>query len=158
MLVNGEAATWLTGPWAIADLQDQGINYCIAPMGNPCVGVRTFMLTTNAMDRRKADVAVDLIKFLGSYEVQKRVTLANHTIPANKFALHDPEVQAIYEVAMFGESLSLGVPMGNHIYAPCQWLPVGEATTAIWNGILTPAEAMNAAQTAIEECVVSMGP
>jgi arabinogalactan oligomer/maltooligosaccharide transport system substrate-binding protein len=158
MLISGESAIWWTGPWAISDLQDQGINYGIAPMGSPFVSVRSFMLTSIAVDRGKAEAAIDLIKYIGSFEVQKRLTLANNTVPANTAALNDPDVRAIYEIAQFGASLSLGIPMENHIYAGCQWDPVGEATTAIWDGIKTPAEAMEAAQTAIEECVASMGP
>ena len=63
-----------------------------------------------------------------SAEVQEQLTLANHTVPANTAALNDPDVQTIYEVARFGESLHQGTPMANHSYGGCQWGPVGEAT------------------------------
>ena len=158
MMVDGEAAIWWTGPWAIPDLQAAGINYGIAPMGSPFVGIRNYMLTTNAVDRGKADAVVDLMKFLGSFDVQKQLTLVNKTIPANTAALNDPDVQAIYDVAQFGASLHLGMPMANHVYSYCQWGPVGDATWAIWSGAQTPLEAMNAAQDAIETCVASYLP
>jgi len=158
MLVNGEAAIWWTGPWAIPDLEDAGVNYGIAPMGNPFVGVRNFVLTSNAVDRGKDELAIDLMKYLGSYEVQKRLTIANHTVPANTAALNDPEVQAIYEVARFSASIALGAPIGNHIYTTCQWSAIGEATKAVWDGSLSPEEAMNAAQIGLEECVASINP
>ncbi len=46
--------------------------------------------------------------------------------------------------------------MPNHPYIDCQWGPVGDATTAIWNGSQEPKEAMDAAQAAIEECIANM--
>jgi arabinogalactan oligomer/maltooligosaccharide transport system substrate-binding protein len=157
MLIDGDSAIWWTGPWVIADLQSAGIDYGIAPMGSPFVGVKLFMMTPNAVDRGNAEKAIYVIKYFGSAEVQRRLTLANRTIPANTAALNDPDVQALYEIARFGASMNLGTPMGNHPYANCQWGPVGDATTAIWDGTQTPEEAMNAAQAAMEDCVDDMG-
>jgi arabinogalactan oligomer/maltooligosaccharide transport system substrate-binding protein len=157
MLVNGEAAIWWTGPWAIADLQNAGLDYGIAPMGNPFVSIKAYFLTESALDRGKTDAAIEFMKYMGSADVQKRLAIANHTVPANTAALLDPEVQAIVDVAQFGESMNAGIPMGNHIYSPCQWDPVGVATLAIWDGSQTPEEAMIAAQAAIETCIAGMG-
>jgi arabinogalactan oligomer / maltooligosaccharide transport system substrate-binding protein len=153
MLIKGEAAIWWTGPWAIPELQNAGVDYGIAPMGSPFVSVRNYMFTINGYDRGKAEAAIDLMLYLGSAEVQEQLTVANHTVPANTAALNDPDVQAIYEVARFGDSLHLGTPMANHSYGGCQWQPVGDATWAIWSGAQTPLEAMNTAQAAIEACI-----
>jgi arabinogalactan oligomer/maltooligosaccharide transport system substrate-binding protein len=158
MLINGEAAIWWTGPWAIADLQNASVDYGIEPMGVPFAGVKEYMLTTNAVDRGTDDAAVSFMQYLGSADVQVRLALANRTIPANTAALHDPDVQALYEVAQFGASLSPGVAMPNHVYGDCPWGPVGDATLAIWNGTQTPQEAMDAAQAAIEACVAGIVP
>jgi arabinogalactan oligomer/maltooligosaccharide transport system substrate-binding protein len=157
MMVNGEVGSWWTGPWAIADIEDAGIDYGLAPMGSPFVGVRLFMMTQNALDRDNAAAVIQLINHLTSAAVQKRLALAVHLVPANTAALHDPEVQALETIAGFGESLNRGTPMGNHPYTGCQWDPVGNATTAIWMGLLTPEEAMQAAQAAIVACVEGMG-
>lgn len=156
MMVNGEAGSWWTGPWALADIEDAGIDYGLAPMGSPFVGVRLFMMTQNALDRDDAAAVIQLINYLTSASVQKRLALALQMIPANTAALHDPEVQTVKTIAGFGESLNRGSPMGNHPYAGCQWGPVGDATTAIWMGLLTPEEAMQAAQAAMEACVEDM--
>ncbi len=156
MLTEGQAAIWWTGPWAIADLEATGFNYGIAPMGSPFVGIKVFMMTQNAVDRGNAEATIEVMQFFGSAEVQKRLSLVNKTIPANTAALNDPEVQALYSVAGFGESLNRGTPMANHPFADCQWGPVGDATTALWNGIQTPQEAMDDAQSAIESCVAGM--
>lgn len=158
LIIDGQAAIWWTGPWAIADLLAAGIDYGIAPMGSPFVYVRNYMLTPNAVDRGYDDAAMSVMQYLGSAEVQARLALANGTIPANTAALNDPDVQAVYDVAHFGESVHLGTPMGNHVYTNCQWGPVGDATTAIWVGALTPEEAMATAQAEMEACVGSMPP
>ena len=41
-------------------------------------------------------------------------------------------------------------------YAGAQWGPVGDATTAVWNGAQTPAEAMADAQAAAEKAIADM--
>jgi arabinogalactan oligomer/maltooligosaccharide transport system substrate-binding protein len=46
--------------------------------------------------------------------------------------------------------------MANTPYADAQWGPVGDATQAIWNGSQTPAEALAAAQTAIDTAIAGM--
>lgn len=156
MLVEGQAAAWWTGPWAIADLEAAGIDYGILPMGRPFVGIKTFMVTTNAVDRGNAEAAVDIIKFFTNEENSKALALANKTIPANSAALNDPEVQALPTVAGFGEALNLGVPVASTPYAGAQWGPVGDATTAIWNGSQTPEEALAAAESAMMDAIAQM--
>jgi arabinogalactan oligomer/maltooligosaccharide transport system substrate-binding protein len=157
MLLGGEAAIWWTGPWAIADIEDAGLDYGIAPMGSPFVGVKLFMMTQNAVDRGDAGATVYVMKHFGGADVQKRLTLANGSVPANTVALNDPEVQVVYTIKQFGASLNRGTPMGNHPYAGCQWGPVGDATTAIWTGVQSAKQAMEAAQVAIVDCVEQMG-
>ena len=157
MITDGEAGAWWTGPWAIADLEAAGVNYGILPMGKPFVGIKTLMLTQNAVDRGNAEVALDIMKYFTSGEVQAKLAVANKTIPAATKALMDPEVQKLETLKGFGASLNLGVPMANTPYASAQWGPVGDATTAIWTGAQTPEEALAAAQAAIEQAIEEMG-
>ncbi len=155
-VIEGKAAAWWTGPWAIADLENAGVDYGFAAMGRPFVGIKTVMLTKNAVDRGHAELALDIMKFYTSFTMQKYVTLANHTIPANTEALNDPEVQALTSLAGFGKNANLGIPMANTPFAGAQWGPVGDATGAIWNGSQTPEEALAAAQTAVETAIAGM--
>jgi arabinogalactan oligomer/maltooligosaccharide transport system substrate-binding protein len=155
-ILEGNAGAWWTGPWAIADLESGGIDYGILPMGKPFVGIKVMMLTKNAVDRGQAEVALDIIKYYTSAEVQKAIALANKTIPAATAAVNDPEIQALPTLAGFGASMNLGVPMANTPYADAQWGPVGDATTAIWTGAQSPTDALNAAQTAIETAIAGM--
>jgi arabinogalactan oligomer/maltooligosaccharide transport system substrate-binding protein len=156
MITEGDAGAWWTGPWAISDLEASGINYGILPMGGPFVGIKTLMLTPNAAARGNEAVALDIMKYFTSAEVQAQVAVANKTIPASTGALIDPDVQALDTLRGFGASLNLGTPMANTPFASAQWGPVGDATTALWTGAQTPEEAMNGAQEAIEQAIADM--
>lgn len=155
-VIEGKAAAWWTGPWAIADLENAGVDYGFVAMGRPFVGIKTVMMTKNAVDRGHTEIALDVMKWYTSYEMQKYVTLANKTVTANTEALNDPEIQALVTIAGFGKNANLGIPMANTPFANAQWGPVGDATGAIWNGSQTPEEALAAAQTAIETAVAGM--
>ena len=156
MLVEGNAAAWWTGPWAIADLEAAGIDYGILPMGRPFVGIKTLMISVNAVDRGTAATALDIIRFFTNADNETIVSLASKTIPANTAALNNAEVQMMETIAGFGASLNLGIPMSNSPYSSAQWGPVGDATTAIWNGAQTPEEALAAAQAAMNEAIAGM--
>ncbi len=153
---EGKVAAFWSGPWIIADLDTAGIQYGFVPMGKPFVGIKTLMVTANAVQRDHAALAVDIIKYYTGFDAQKAITLANKTIPANTAVMNDPEVQALTTIAGFGANANLGIPMANTPFANAQWGPVGDATAAIWNGSQTPAEALAAAQTAIETAVAGM--
>ncbi|MGD8596475.1 MAG: extracellular solute-binding protein [Anaerolineae bacterium] len=156
MITEGDAGAWWTGPWAIADLEAAGIDYGIVPMGKPFVGIKTVLLSQNAVDRGNEAVALDIMKYFTSAEVQAQLAVANKTIPAPTGAMMDPDVQALPTLRGFGASLNLGVPMANTPFASAQWAPVGNATTAVWTGAQTPEEAMQAAQAAIEQAIADM--
>ncbi|HSJ56334.1 MAG TPA: extracellular solute-binding protein [Anaerolineae bacterium] len=156
MITEGDAGAWWTGPWAIADLETAGIEYGIIPMGSPFVGIKTLMLSQNAVDRGNAETAIEIMKCFTGAEVQAELAVANKTIPAATAALQDPDVQALLTLQGFGESLNLGVPMANTPFANAQWGPVGDATTAIWTGAQAPEEALTAAQATIDEAVAGM--
>jgi arabinogalactan oligomer/maltooligosaccharide transport system substrate-binding protein len=156
MITEGTAAAWWTGPWAIADLEAAGIDYGILPMGRPFVGVKTLMITKNAVDRGTAEVALDIMKYFTNQANETQVSLVNKTIPANTAALNDPQIQALATINGFGVALNLGIPASNSPYSSAQWGPVGDATNAIWSGAQTPEEALAAAQTAIETAIAGM--
>ncbi len=155
-LKDGSIGAWWTGPWAIAGVEENKVNYGILSVGKPFVGIKTLMITKNAVDRGNAELALDILKFFTSAEVQKPIALTNKTIPATTAALKDPEVQALGTIAGFGEALNVGVPMASTPYAGAQWQPVGDASAAVWTGAQTPAEAMAGAQKAIEDAIKEM--
>jgi len=154
--IGGTVAAMWTGDWNIADFDKAGIQYGFIPMGKPFVGIKTLMVTANAVSRGNAALAVDIIKYYTSFAAQKAITLANKTTPANTQVLKDPEVQALPDLAGWGAAANLGIPMSNSPYANAQWGPIGDATAAIWNGKQTPDKAVAAAQTAIETAIAGM--
>jgi len=155
-LAEGGVGMWWTGPWAIAGLEETGVPYEIIPMGRPFVGIKTLMITTNAVDRGNAEVALDIIKYFTSAEVQKELALINKTIPAATAALEDPEVAALPAVSGFGNAIKNGVPMSPSPYSGAQWVPVGRAAVSIYNGSAEPQAAMDEAQAAVEQAVADM--
>ncbi len=155
-LKEGKVGMWWTGPWAIAAIEQNKINYGIFPMGKPFVGIKTMMISRNAVDRGTDKIALDIIKYYTSAEVQKKLALVNKTIPAQTAALQDPEVAKLTAVVGFGAAASQGVPMSPSPFSSAQWDPVGKASTAVWTGAQTPADAMAGAQKAIEDAVANM--
>lgn len=158
MFIEGQVPIWWTGPRATLALETQDIPYGVAPMGTPYVHSELFMLTRYATLRGHAPAALDVMRYLTSAEVQKRVTLATHTVPANTAALQDPEIQNLTVVVGFGEALHHGTPMPNHRFGACQWGPVGDATLAIWQGKQLPSMALKEAQATIETCIEEIPP
>jgi arabinogalactan oligomer / maltooligosaccharide transport system substrate-binding protein len=156
MLFEQQAAAWWTGPWAIADLEAEQMDYDILPMGRPFTGIKVLLMTQNAVDRGNAEVAIDIMRYFTSYEPSRQMSLANRTIPANSQALEDPEIQALPTLAGFGEALNLGVPMSSSPYAGAQWDAVGNATLAIMQGVQEPEQALRDAQAAAEARVAEM--
>lgn len=153
---DGKAGGQWGGPWLLADFDKAGLDYGIAPLGKPFVGIKTLMLSKNSVDRKTTAIALDIMKYYTSADVQKKLALANKTIPAATAALMSPEVQALPAIAGFGQALKVGVPMANTPLAGAQWGPVGDAVAAIWNGSQKPADALAAAQAAIEKAVAEM--
>ncbi len=111
---EGKVGAWWTGPWAIAGVEENKINYGILPFGKPFVGIKTLMVSKNAVDRGTAETALDIMKFFTSAEQAKKMALANKTIPANTAALKDAEVQKLNTIAGFGVALNSGRAHGEH--------------------------------------------
>jgi arabinogalactan oligomer/maltooligosaccharide transport system substrate-binding protein len=155
-LKEGKVGMWWTGPWAIAAVEDNKVNYGILGMGRPFVGIKTMMISKNAVDRKTDKIALDIIKFYTSAEVQKKLSLANKTIPAATAALKDAEVAKLAAVIGFGTAANKGVPMSPSPFSSAQWDPVGKASQAVWTGAQKPDEAMAAAEKALDDAVANM--
>jgi len=153
---EGKVGMWWTGPWAIADIEKAKVDYGILQMGKPFVGIKTLMLSKNAVDRKNTDVAIDIIKYFTSAEVQKKIVLVNKTIPAATVALKDAEVSKLASIIGFGKALAVGIPMSSSPFADAQWGPVGNSVTTIWSGKQKVADSLAAGQKAIEDAVAAI--
>lgn len=150
MLLEGQAAAWWTDRWAIADIAAAGLDYGMKAFGRPFVSARTLMLTPNALARKHDAASLEVMKYFTGAEVQKDLALVNKTVPAASAAIESAELQSAVALQGFAASLAMGVPVPSTPLAEVQWEVVGAATTAIWNGTMTPADAMRAAQATIE--------
>lgn len=155
-LKEGKVAAQWTGPWAIKGFEDAKIDYGVVAMGKPFVGIKTVMMTKNAVDRKNTDVVIDIMKYYTSADTQKKLALVNKTIPAQTAALNDAEVAKLTAVAGFGKALAVGIPMSASPYSSAQWEPVGDAVKTIWTGTQTPEAALKTAQELIEKAVSEM--
>ncbi len=153
---DGSVGMMWTGPWEIATIEGYKIDYGIFPMGKPFVGIKTMMLSKNAVDRKTTTVALDIMKYYTSTAVQQKLSVANKTIPANSAALKDPAVSALVSIKGFGAAANVGVPMSSSPFAGAQWDPVGNAVKTIWTGSQTPDAALKDAQAAAEKAVAGM--
>ncbi len=153
MFVEGQVPIWWMGERALLALGDTDMEYGIAPMGSPLVDVTAFMLSGNAAARGHANAALKVMQHLTGAEVQRRLALDVRLVPASSAALTDADLQADPILSGFGAALHRGTPWPNHAYGDCAWGPLGDATLAIWRGRLTPAEALNEAQSLVKACV-----
>lgn len=153
---QGKVAMRWTGPWAIAGIEKAKIDYGIFPMGKPFVGIKTLMLSKNAVDRGNQDVAIDIMKYFTSAAVQTKIVLANKTIPAPSAALQDPDVAKLTAVVGFGSAVANGIPMSPSPFSGAQWGPVGDAVKVVWTAKQTPQAALDAAQKAVLDAIAGM--
>jgi arabinogalactan oligomer/maltooligosaccharide transport system substrate-binding protein len=159
---EGKAAMIINGPWSVADYTKSGVNYgfatlpLIAPSNKPAapfVGVKTLML--GAYSTNPA-LAVDVMKFFTNKENQTQMVQTTKEIPANKLALADPKVQAIPDIAGFGNQVKNGVPLPNTPFMSALWDPVAKALAAVWTGKQSVDAALTDAQSAAEKNVAQL--
>jgi arabinogalactan oligomer / maltooligosaccharide transport system substrate-binding protein len=155
-LKEGKYGMWWTGPWAIKSIEDNKVDYGILPMGKPFVGIKTLMMTKNAVDRKNTEVVIDIMKYFTSADVQTKIALVNKTIPAPIKALQNPDIAKLTAVVGFGAAASVGIPMSPSPYSGAQWGPVGDAVKAIWAGGQKPADALKGAQKLVEDAIAQM--
>jgi arabinogalactan oligomer/maltooligosaccharide transport system substrate-binding protein len=149
LFTENNAAIWLTGPWAISDVEKAGVNYGVAPIptisssgqpGKPFVGVKIMMLAEGA---KNVEGAIALMQHYGSQQFQAALAKANKQVPANKAA--QEEVKSDPTIGAFIQATANGVPLPNTPFMDALWAPTGEAQAAIWAGTQEPAEALKAA-------------
>lgn len=146
LMTEGNAGIWMTGPWAIADIQKAGINFGVAPIptvsetgkpGTPFVGVKCMMLAQGA---ENPEAAIELMKYYGSAEFQTALAQELKLVPANKQA--QDAVKSDPVVAGFLASANNGTPLPSTPFMALLWGPAGDAQRAIWTGTQEPEQAL----------------
>lgn len=155
-LLDGQVASWWTGPWALDALREAGVDYGIQGFGRPYVHVTGLFMGANAVERGRAESAADFIGFWGATMQQTQVALAANNPPSNLQALASPEIQGDWVLSAFGQALSNGVPFPTSPLADAQWMPLGEAIQSILSGGQSPEAALAAAETAVAQTITAV--
>jgi arabinogalactan oligomer/maltooligosaccharide transport system substrate-binding protein len=149
LFTEGNAAMWMTGPWALADVETAGIDYGVATIpqisatgepAQPFIGVKVMMLAEGAQN---PEGAVELMRYYGSEEFQTELAQRNLQVPANSAA--QQAVQDDETIATFTEQTNNGIPLPNTPFMDALWAPTGEAQAAIWSGAQEPQAALDGA-------------
>jgi arabinogalactan oligomer / maltooligosaccharide transport system substrate-binding protein len=156
MFTSGQVAAFWTSPVVIPLIKAAAIDFGIIPMGRPFVTVNTLMITRNAVSRISARVALDVMQYFTNAQNAEKLALAGNLVPANTAALASSSIRANPILSGFGAALRVGVALPNTPFANAQWAPMADAATAIWSGRLKPADALAAAQKAVEDGVAAM--
>ena len=155
-LKYGTVGMWWTGPWALNDIEANGVDYGILPMGKPFVSLKVMMIGRNAHDSKTTKTALDVMKYFTSAAVQQKLAVANRTIPAASAAIKSADIAKLPAMSGFAAAAAVGIPMSTSPYARAQWDPVGVASALVWLGAQTPAKAMADADKQIKAAIGQM--
>lgn len=158
LFTEGDVPFFITGPWAIPNIREAGINYEITPLPATKDGgqmrsfatVNQFYVSANAQNPAIAEEFV--LNVVTSPEVQQALFEVGQRVPAltaaaDALATDNPEL-TIWSEAAAGADMMPNIPEMNSV-----WAPVGQATADIIKGSLSAQEGMDAAQASIKQAL-----
>ena len=156
IFTGGKAPFFITGPWAIPNIEKAGINYAISnlptlPGGEamkPFLGVQLFYVSSKANNAALAQEFVT--NYVPTKEFQLAIFEAGGRPPAlmeayEEVAAANPNVKAWYEAGKDG------LPMPNIPAMNSVWGPLGQAAADVIAGKSAPKARFDAAQKEIEK-------
>lgn len=157
LFAEGKAAYMVSGPWAIGQISEAGIEYAIDPIPDfedggetsPFLGVQSFFVSAQSKNPQIAQTFVQ--EFVTRPEVQLSLFEAGDRPPALTEAYE--QVAADNEdIAAWGEAAVGATPMPNIPQMNAVWGPLGKATAGIVSGE-DAAERMKTAQSEVESAL-----
>jgi len=156
LFLEGQQPFWVTGPWELGTLSDSALNWSVAKLPtidgqaqSPFVGAQGFFI--GAFTEYAVIAQSFLFDYVATAETFQALHDADPRIPAFRPLLDalsdDPVAQA------FAMSAADGQPLPNVPEMESVWGPLGDNLLAIRNGELSPQDAMDAAQQAVEEAL-----
>ncbi len=154
LFADGKAAYMVSGPWAIGQVSEAGINYAIDPIPDfedggetsPFLGVQAFYVSAESKNPQIAQTFVQ--EFATRPEVQVSLYEAGDRPPALVEA-YDQVAASNDDIAAWGKAAEGGTPMPNIPQMNAVWGPLGKATADIITG-QDPAERLATAQKEVE--------
>lgn len=152
--VEGNTAFLVSGPWAIQQAVDAGIDYAISPLPafedggdpSPFLGVNGFYVSANSQNPQIAQTFVQ--EYVSRVDVQVALFEAGDRPPALT-AAYDEVAATNEDIEAWGLAAEGGTPMPNIPAMNAVWGPLGIATAGIVNGE-DPAAQMATAQSEVE--------
>ena len=152
---------WLTGPWAVSDIQKAGIQFKVVQVPKivypavPFLGVNGMMVTKYAAAHNVQSAAQDLVvNFFSTPSAQTQLAAAGGRAPANiKAKATDPVL------AQFGKASKGGVPMPNIPQMGSVWSDLGQAwvRSTKGSGAMPAARSFKGASIAIQLKIKAAG-
>jgi maltose/maltodextrin transport system substrate-binding protein/arabinogalactan oligomer/maltooligosaccharide transport system substrate-binding protein len=134
LFMDGQAAMYITGPWAVQDYVKAGLNFAIAPIpagpngdtGRPFIGAQAFMVS--AFSENPLLAQAFLTEFVASEEVQYALFEKGGRMPALLAAAEKVEDPYLAQLAVAAE---VGEPMPG--------IPAMSAVWSAWGDTITLA-------------------
>lgn len=151
MFFEGETAMIITGPWALGDIRNSGINYAIAPIpggGKPFLGVQGFMVSQFSENVPMAQAF--LTEFVAQTEPMFTLFEEGGRPPAYIPALEMVEDE---DLAGYGAAGREGLPMPAIPEMSAVWGSWGDAVALVVQGQISADEAFQNAATQIRNTI-----
>lgn len=143
------AAFWMTGPWALNDFRNSGVNYGVAPIPmmaeqpRPFVGVQGLMVSAFAPNKVLAQTF--LTEFVATDDTMQALWEADPRIPVWKAV----DIGGDADIAAFREAASFGAPMPAIPEMSSVWTAWTDAINLIFAQSQDPDQAIQDAATTI---------
>lgn len=157
LFTQGQAAFLISGPWALNDIRESGIDYAIQPIpgfaggepAEPFMGAQAFMVASNGKNKAFAQEFVSTgvnneEAMTALYEGAKLPPAM--TVVQESIAGDDPDI------ALFAEAANRAQPMPAIPAMAAVWEPLGKAYSAIVGGA-DPAKTMKDTGRTISEAI-----
>ena len=150
LFTEGKAAFLVSGPWALGDVKDSGINFAVQPIpgfqgedpAQPFMGAQAFMVAAGAKNKAFAQEFVTN----GVNNEAAMTTLYEQTnLPPSMLSVQ--EGLSDQDVATFAEAANQGAPMPAIPAMAAVWEPLGKAYAAIVGGANPTTTMENAGET-----------
>ena len=157
LFAEGKAAYMISGPWAIQQISEAGIEYAIDPIPDfedggetsPFLGVQAFFVSAESKNGQIAQTFVQ--EFVSRPEVQVSLFEAGDRPPALVEA-YDQVAAGNADIEAWGKAAEGGTPMPNIPQMNAVWGPLGQATGGIVSGD-DAAERLGTAQSEVESAL-----
>lgn len=158
---EGKAAMMVNGPWTIADIKKNNINYGLAKIpvvtstgkSTPFMGVQGMLMTTKVKDK---DAAIKAMNYFAGEKVGKALANSGGYIPANKAAREDSSITSNSDTKGFMDQSQVGVSMPNMPEMSVMWGPLDGTLQEIVILKEDPSKVLEKYQVKAEEEIKNM--